>query len=501
MLALSGWWAIVSSNPSSARRAAFVAFATGTGDSIERPNNLPVPPTVLLGRDQELASTRRLIRRDDPRLLTLVGPPGVGKTRLAIQIAREALRDFADGAWFVALAPLNDPAVVLSAIANTLGVREEPAEPLLDTLQQQLRRKALLMVLDNFEHVLPAAQQVADLLAATPSVKVLATSREPLQLTGEYRHILSPLSLDGASGGARSGWPPAIELFIQRARAARPDLVVDDAAVACIADICHQLDGLPLAIELAAARVPVLSLVEMRSRLSDRLSLLTSGPQDLPERQRTLRAMIDWSYNLLNADGRAMFRRLGVFAGGATLHAIQTVMEIDGDLTAPVIDVLAELVAKNLIQRDEVGGESRYGMFATLREYALARLVEHGECERWQRRHAEYFVTLSLVAKDPLPNEPDNWRAALAFSEGAPDAGQIGLLLASYVGVYGLSGDWSEAQTRLERALAHPGAGARAPPRQGPGAIHLARPRRRSGRPEAGAGADRRDVRYRVRVG
>lgn len=443
---------------------AFIAFATDAHAGGERPNNLPNPTTSLLGRERDLAAIRRQLRRDDVRLLTLVGPPGVGKTRLAIQAAREALSDFADGAWFAALAPLNDPDLVPSAIANALRLRHDPAVRLMDALREHLREKSLLLVLDNFEHLLTAAPRVAELLLAAPHVKALATSREPLRLTGEHCQLLAPLLIEGGTSGV-GRLAPAVELFTQRARAAKPGLELDREALAHVADICHQLDGLPLAIELAAARAPVLALTEMRARLSDRLSLLTAGAQDLPERQRTLRATIDWSYNLLDASGQRLFRRLGAFAGGATLHALETLMAIDGDLGQPVIDALAELVAKSLVQRSEVDGESRFSMLETLREYAVAKLVESGKLDVWRRRLAEYLLAVSIIDRRPTPHERDNWRAALDYCERAPDAAMIGLLLAAAVDKFAASSDWSEAQARLERALAHPGAQGRFPAR------------------------------------
>ncbi len=286
--------------------------------------NLPTQPTMLIGREQELAAIHTLLHRADVRLLTLSGPGRIGKTRLALQTAAEVLHDFAHGAYFVNLAPISDPALVVPTIAQTLGVTESGNRPLLESLTDELREQHLLLLLDNFEQVLTAAPQLAELLAACPKLKLLVTSREVLHLYGEHEFSVPPLALPD-----RAQLPPldqltqydALRPFIERAQAAKADFALTTASAPAIAEICYRLDGLPLAIELAAARIKLFSPQALLSRLEHRLALLTGGGRDRPARHQTIRGAIDWSYHLLSAAEQALFARLGVFVGGCTLEA------------------------------------------------------------------------------------------------------------------------------------------------------------------------------------
>jgi predicted ATPase/class 3 adenylate cyclase len=294
-----------------------------------RPHNLPVQPTPFIDREREVPAVRGLLARQEVRLLTLTGPAGTGKTRLALQVAAEALDEFADGVYFVPLAPISDPGLVVPAVAQALGVREVAGHALVEGLHEALRaRPRLLLVLDNFEQVLGAAPRVAALLAACPRLNVLVTSRAVLHLAGEHDFPVPPLTLP-----ERRTLPPlerlaqyeAVRLLLERARAALPDFAITDANAPAVAEICHRLDGLPLALELAAARVRHLSPQALLARLERRLPLLTGGPRDLPARHRTLRGAIAWSYDLLGPEEQALFRRLAVFAGGCTLEAAEAV--------------------------------------------------------------------------------------------------------------------------------------------------------------------------------
>jgi predicted ATPase/DNA-binding CsgD family transcriptional regulator len=402
------------------------------------PHDLPAAATPLIGREREIADLTRLL--ESSRLLTLTGVGGTGKTRLALHVAELMRGQFADGVFFVDLAPVDDLSHVPARIAAVLDIAENTREPLSDTLTRALAGREILLVIDNFEHVIAAAPLVSQLLAAAPRLKMLATSREPLKLSGEQEYPVPPLSLP-------SGEQPTLEavaaseagaLFIQRVRMIQPRIVLNDDSAAAIAEICARLDGLPLAIELAAARCNLLPPQALLARLDSRLALLTAGPRDAPQRQRTLRAAIAWSYNLLNEAEKTLFARLAVFRGGFALDAIEAVCAHDPP--PDLIDDLASLVDKNLIglaaptDKDLFGwhaipsGGPRFAMLQTLREFAWEQLEASGELETMRRQHAEFFAALAERAESELRMAPHvhwfqrfelesgNLRDALAWS-------------------------------------------------------------------------------------
>jgi predicted ATPase/class 3 adenylate cyclase len=395
-------------------------------------HNLPVQPTPLLGREREVGMARALLARPGARLVTLTGPGGVGKTRLGLQVAAEVADRFPDGVWLVPLAPLGDPALVGPTVARTLGLGEAAGQPLRDTLAAYLRDKRLLLLLDNVEHLLDAAPLLADLLAASPALAVLATSRAPLRLAGEREVAVPPLPLPAA------GRPPAreelgecaaVRLFVDRAQAVRADFRLTDENAAAVAEICRRLDGLPLALALAAARARLFAPPALLARLARPLALLTGGARDLPARQQTLRATIDWSYGLLGAGEQRLFARLAVFAGGCTLEAAEAVCDGAGDLGADVLEGLEALVAQSLLRWEPgAGDEARVAMLETLREYAAERLAASGEAAAAGRAHAAHYLALAEAAERELAGprqaaalarleaEHDNLRAALAGS-------------------------------------------------------------------------------------
>jgi predicted ATPase/ribosome-binding protein aMBF1 (putative translation factor) len=431
----------------SAQRDAFLAFATDARIAKQqpKPSNLPVPVTPLVGREGDVTTVLKLLKRQDVRLVTLVGPPGVGKTRLAIEAAREACDGFEDGVTFIELAPISDAELVASTIAHACGLRDAVGQSLAESQGEHLRHKHLLLVIDNFEHVLAAAPLVSQLLSIAPRLQVLATSREPLQLSGEHRFDVPPLALpdrNGSNSAAIAVQSPAVEVFVQRAQAAVPSFTLNEGNASTVVEICRKLDGLPLAIELAAPRVTLLTPRELLARLDRQLALLTAGAQDLPPRQRTLRATIDWSYNLLSEHEQALLRRLAVFAGGCTLEAIEAVCQTEEESQPTIIEGVGTLMAKNLLTRAQgTKGGSRYGMLEMIREYATDKLVESGEADQQRLRHAEYF--LSLTQDTPLKYfanieseliqhiqpEVDNLRAAITWCLATPEHAELGFRL------------------------------------------------------------------------
>ncbi|HLZ68984.1 MAG TPA: adenylate/guanylate cyclase domain-containing protein [Dehalococcoidia bacterium] len=386
-----------------------------------RPNNLPLQLTSFLGRERELADLVRLLTQ--ARLVTLTGAGGTGKTRLALQAAAATIDAFPDGVFFVDLAPLTDPAAVPAAVALVLGVQERPGVPLRETLGRALREKRLLLVLDNYEHVLDAAEFAAVLLQAAPAITLLVTSRTVLRLRGEreYPLALLPLPAEGERHPAALTGNAAVQLFVARAQEARPDFGLSEENAAATAAICARLDGLPLAIELAAARVRSLSPAALLGRLANPLPLLTGGPRDAPARQQTLRDAIGWSYTLLSAEEQRLLQRLSVFAGGCTLELAEAVGNADGDLGIEVFDGISSLVEKSLVREaSSANGEPRYRMLGTIREFALEQLEASAEAEALRRQLALQVVDLversvDTDASTRLEPELDNLRAALGW--------------------------------------------------------------------------------------
>lgn len=377
-----------------------------------RPTNLPAQPTPLIGRVRETAAVTSLLRAPGRtgagvRLLTLTGPGGTGKTRLALQVAAELLDEYRDGVFFVPLALLRDPALVAPAIAQALEVVESGGRPLVRCLEDFLRDRQLLLCLDNFEHVLPAAALVAELLAAAPGLAALATSREALHVYGEHEFPVPPLAWPDLAQ-----LPPAdvamqysaVALFVARAQAVRPGFALEPGAVAAIAEICARLDGLPLAIELAAAHCKWLAPQAVLARLrASPLALLTGGPRDLPARQRTLREAIAWSYDLLDATEKALFARLALLAGGGTLEAVSALAATAPGLPGECPDTMIALAEKSLLRQGEgPDGEPRFGMLETVREYALERLAESGVETALRQGHAEHYLGLAVRAEPEL---------------------------------------------------------------------------------------------------
>jgi predicted ATPase len=367
-----------------------------------RPTNLPVQRTGFVGRAKEATAVKELLLRQDVRLVTVTGPGGIGKTRLATKVASDLVEHFPGGTHFVPLSALSDPDLVASVIVEALGIREAGGQSPLEILHRNLKdslRAPVLLLLDNFEHLVQAVPTVAGILAAGPNFKILVTSRAALHLYGEHEFPLPPLTLpDSRSMPSLEllSQCPAVALFVQRATAARPDFELNRENASAVAEICARLDGLPLAIELAAARVKVLSPSSMLTRLASRLQLLTGGSRDLPQRQQTLRAAIDWGYDLLSAAEQKLFRRLSVFVGGCNLESVEAVCDTKGDLDMDLLDGMASMVDKSLIQQVEQGkGESRFIMLETLREYALEKLEGSGEAASTKRAHAAYYLVLA----------------------------------------------------------------------------------------------------------
>jgi predicted ATPase/class 3 adenylate cyclase len=441
--------------------------------SLETPTNLPVQRTSFVGRSREVARVKELLR--GPGLLTLTGPGGSGKTRLALQAARELLDGYPDGVFFVELAPISDPRLVPSAIADSVGARAEGARPVLDTLRDHVRDREMLLVVDNFEQVLEAASVVADLLVAAPRMRILATSREPLHLSGEQELSVPPLSLPDA------GHPVAPErllrfesvaLFVQRAAAVDPGFRITEANATAVVELCRRLDGLPLAIELAASRVKLLSPEAILERLEHRLELLTGGPVDVPPRQRTLRGAIEWSHDLLDEAERAVFRRLSVCAGGWTLEAAGAVTNPGEDAAPDLLEILGSLVDKSLVMRSP-GEVLRFEILETIREFGREQLESAGEADATRDRHASHFLAIAEAAEphlrgvdqepwlDLLELEHDNLRVALRRSV---DAGSptIGLrLVGALWRFWHMHGHLAEGRRWAETVLALPDAAAR----------------------------------------
>jgi predicted ATPase/DNA-binding CsgD family transcriptional regulator len=415
------------------------------------------PLTSLVGREDDVANVCGLLRRAGVRLVTLTGPGGVGKTSLARHVAAQLASDYDDGGCFVALESVRDPALVPAAIAQALSLREAGAVRLVDRITSFLLGRRMLLVLDNFEHVATAATVVAELLAACPLLEVLATSRGSLRLSGEYEFPLAPLALpdpDHRNGLDALGAYPGVELFLERAIAVRPDFRLSDDNAGAVGEICARVDGLPLAIELAAARVRLLSPAEIVARLAHPFELLSGGSRDLPDRQRTLSDTISWSLALLERGPRTVFARLGVFAGGFTVDAAEAVA--GGPDAAGVIDALAVLIDHGLVQRPaETGPALRPRLLETIREFALEELAASGEQDDVRGAHAAFYIALARGGdSDRLEPEQANLRAALRWYLARED--QDGALaLSSASSAFWLSrGHLTEGRRWLEQALA-----------------------------------------------
>lgn len=436
------------------------------------PDNLPMLPTSLIGRDDELERTTELLLSRGTRLLTLCGPAGVGKTALALQLASELRDEFVDGVFFVALSPLTDPAFVPAAAAASAGVRDQSDRPLTELLCRQLRDSRILLILDNGEHLIDAVGALtAELLTSCRQVRVLVTSRQPVRIRAEQLVRVDPLPVPPAVAASATAVPTdaasaaSVRLFLDRAAAVDPDFRLTTGNARPIAEICRRLDGLPLALELAASRVVLLTPAALLDRLERRLDVLVDGPRDLPERQRTLRAALDWSYDLLSPPEQVLFRRLSVFHGGWTPEAAAALVP---DLEVDVLHTLASLVSRNLCRRqDEVPGtEPRAWMLHTIREYARDRLEASGERACAERAHAAYYAELAAPAIEALTTseqqtwvarlnaEHDNIRTALAFALKHADA-ELGLRITGAVGrFWSVHGCLREGRAWLEALLA-----------------------------------------------
>ncbi|MFL5706879.1 MAG: ATP-binding protein, partial [Ktedonobacteraceae bacterium] len=442
-----------------------------------RPHNLPAQLTPLIGREEEVAIACTLLRRSEVRLVTFTGTGGVGKTRLSLQVATELLDDFADGICFVPLAAVSDFDLVVPTITRVLGLKEAGDQPLLNFLKAYLQDKRLLLLLDNFEQVLEAAPELSDLLTACSYLKILVTSRAVLHIQGEYEFPVPPLPLPDLTHLPESEallQYAAVALFLRCAQAVKPDFQMTPANTRAIAEICVRLDGLPLAIELAGARIKLLPPQALLARLEHRLQILTKGAQDVPARQQTLRNMLAWSYELLDVREQSLFRRLSVFASGSTLEAVEALY----DMPAYVLDGAGSLIDKSLLyQTEQDGGEPRLMMLETIREYALEALAESGEMEDTRWAHAAYYLRLAEEAESGLPGpqqavwleclerEHNNLRAALQWSleqagkeeteQSTGNGRDMSLRLAGALGSFWwVHGHLSEGRNFLERALA-----------------------------------------------
>ncbi|HEU5424716.1 MAG TPA: tetratricopeptide repeat protein [Nitrolancea sp.] len=434
---------------------------------------LPIPPTPFIGRRQEMTEVSALLRREEVRLLNLTGAGGIGKTRLALEVARQALEAFPDGVFFVWLAPLADPALVPVTVAGALGIDEMGGQPVLETLRERLRARSVLLILDNFEHLLTAGTTLSYLLATCPRLKLLVTSRASLQLAAEHEYLVPPLAVPASEHRPALGTEAlsrcdAVQLFVQRAQAIQAGFQLTGENGPAVAEICRRLDGLPLAIELAAARIRLFAPGALLARLADPLRLLVGGARDLPARQRTLRDTIDWSYGLLAPAEQALLARLAVFAGGATLEAIEAVCGEGNGQARDGLGQLDSLVRASLLRIEEDGtGSGRFQMLRTIREYAWERLAARGEAAALRQRHAAYFAELAEQAEPAMWGGPeqhawlrrlelehDNLRAALASAEEAGEA-HLHLRLAASLGRFWfIHGHATEGRRRLERALA-----------------------------------------------
>ena len=399
------------------------------------PNNLPQQLTSFVGREREIAEAEALLKR--ARLLTLLGMGGLGKTRLSLQVAVDSLEAYPDGVWFLDLAPIRDPSLVQSEAAQTLGVQEEAGRPLTQTLCAHVKQRRMLIIFDNCEHLVSACAELANaLLRAGPDVRIIATSREALRVPGEQTYPVMPLAVPEATAGVEAlAKSDAVRLFVDRARLHKPSFALTEREAPTVAELCARLEGIPLALELAAARMRTLGVADINVRVRDRFKLLTGGGRVLLERQQTLRALVDWSYDLLAESERVLFDRLSVFAGGFELASSEEICGTDPLMPEDVLDLLTSLVDKSLVMVEESDGPSRYRTLETIRDYARERLVQRGELVPTATRHCEHFLTMAKAAREGirgpeqaewtrrLEAELDNLRAAIVLAlEGSVDA-------------------------------------------------------------------------------
>ncbi len=442
-----------------------------------RPNNLPMQRTAFIGRDREEAALRELLGRANVRLVTLTGPGGIGKTRLALQVAAEIAGEFRGGVCFVPLSAVGEHGLIASTIAQALGAREVANQSPQESLKEYLSavNQPVMLLLDNFEHLIGAAPIIAQLLTIGPQLKIVVTSQAPLHVYGEHEFPVPPLALPDP----KSMPPlevlsqlPAVALFVERAKAVKPEFALTKENAPTVAAICARLDGLPLAIELAAARIKLLSPPAMLTRLESRLNLLTGGARDLPSRQQTLRGTVDWSYGLLNPAEQTLFRRLSVFTGGCTLEGAEAVCDTKGDLGLDVLDGMASMVDKSLAQHTEQADtETRFRMLSTIREYALERLAESQDESATRRAHAAYYLVLAEEGAQDVISHPewldrfevehDNFRLALDYLIKTGDA-EWGLRLGAALFRFWETREYlTEGRDALARLLAMEGAGTR----------------------------------------
>ncbi|MDN3923114.1 ATP-binding protein [Roseateles violae] len=442
------------------------------------PNNLPPQATPFLGREREIDEVKRLLEGtrlvEGVRLVTLLGMGGLGKTRLSLQVAAELLGDFPDGAWFLDLAPIRDPALVLAETARLLQVQEEPGQPLLQTLTKQLQNRRLLLVMDNCEHLIEKCAELAHaLLRAAPQLRIIASSRIALHVPGEQTYPVLPLPLPGREQSvAELGRLTAVRLFVERARAHKPDFELNEREAPAVAELVARLEGIPLALELAAARVRVLAVADINKRLQDRYKLLTGGSRQLQQRQQTLRALVDWSYELLQPSEQQLLQRLGIFVGGFELAAVEAICGEAPLDPLDVLDLLDSLVEKSLVMLDQQpGGATRYRMLETLRDYAREKLEASGELLLLTRHHLDHFFGLAKQLRDGLQGaqqaewvergeaDLDNLRVALAAARSGAEGIDPFLAVKLPVALQGfwtMRGYLAEGRETVRAALAMP---------------------------------------------
>ena len=433
------------------------------------PNNLPQQLTSFVGRELEIAEAEMLLK--SARLLTLLGMGGLGKTRLSLQIAADVLDAYPDGVWFLDLAPIRDPSLVQSVAAQTLSVQEEPGRPLTQTLCAHVKERKLLIIFDNCEHLVSACAVLANaLLRAAPEVRIIATSREALRIPGEQKYTVLPLAVPDRTAGVEAlAKSDAVQLFLDRARLHKPSFALTEREAPAVAELCARLEGIPLALELAAGRMRTLSVADINVRLRDRFKLLTGGGRVLLERQQTLRALVDWSYDLLQENERVLFDRLSVFAGGFELAALEEICGADPLTPEDVLDVLTSLVDKSLVMAEKSDDSSRYRTLETIRDYARERLVQRCELTPMAKRHCDHFLTMAKAANRGLRGSEqaewtrrleadlDNLRAAIALAlEGGVDPVLAVKFEAALMNFRILRGYSTEGRKYVRAALALP---------------------------------------------